>query len=268
MKNDSYILFQNFEMQMKRLSSLSSFLAVKAEFEAEGTRIDELAILSELCCKNSVPLTLKIGGPSAQRDIYEAFQLGATNILVPMVESKYGVNYAAEIFLKYLPVFNRFKTKPNLFINIESKQGIKNIDSIIEAVYKENMPIKRIVIGRKDLSYSLGINNVNCEKIYEISKELIIRSSLCSLKTTIGGNLTNQSYKFIKNLSYLGLDSFESRKCTFKANKHFSSTEFEELIKDSLEFELSWLYYKKNLYANNSNEENIRIKSILARLRR
>ena len=66
-------------------------VATKAEFEAEGTRIDELAILSELCCKNSIPLTLKIGGPSAQRDIYEAFQLGATNILVPMVESKYSL---------------------------------------------------------------------------------------------------------------------------------------------------------------------------------
>ena len=49
MKNDSFLLFDKLEMQMKRLSSISSFLAVKAEFEAEGTRIDELAILSELC---------------------------------------------------------------------------------------------------------------------------------------------------------------------------------------------------------------------------
>ena len=129
---------------------------------------------------------------------------------------------------------------------------------------EENIPIKRIVIGRKDLSYSLGINNVNSEKVYEISKELIIKSSLYSLEATIGGNLTNQSFEFIKSLSYLGLDSFESRKCTFKAKKYFSSVEFEKLIRDSLEFELSWLYYKKNLYSNNSNEENIRIKSIFS----
>ena len=66
MKNNSFLLFEKFEMQMKRLSSLSSFLAVKAEFEAEGTRIFNLLVLSELCCKNSIPLTLKIGGPSAQ----------------------------------------------------------------------------------------------------------------------------------------------------------------------------------------------------------
>ena len=74
-------------MQMKRLSSLSSFLAVKAELEAEGTRIDELATLSGLCFNHRIPLTLKIGGPTAERDIYEAFQIGANNILVPMIES-------------------------------------------------------------------------------------------------------------------------------------------------------------------------------------
>ena len=118
MKNDSYTLFQNFEMQMKRLSSLSSFLAVKAEFEAEGTRIDELAILSELCCKNSIPLTLKIGGPSAQRDIYEAFQLGASNILVPMIESKYSLLNCFEMFEKFLPLFKDLTNTPKLFINI------------------------------------------------------------------------------------------------------------------------------------------------------
>ena len=128
MKNDSFMLFDKLEMQMKRLSSMSSFLAVKAEFEAEGTRIDELAILSELCCKNSIPLTLKIGGPSAQRDIYEAFQLGASNILVPMIESKYSLLNCFEIFEKFLPLFKDLTNTPKLFINIESQLALKNID--------------------------------------------------------------------------------------------------------------------------------------------
>ena len=148
MKHDSFLLFEKFEMQMKRLSSLSSFLAVKAEFEAEGTRIDELAILSELCCKNSIPLTLKIGGPSAQRDIYEAFQLGATNILVPMVESKYSLLNCFEMIQKFLPLFKDLTNTPKLFINIESQLALKNIDSILKIIEDENLPVESIVIGR------------------------------------------------------------------------------------------------------------------------
>ena len=177
MKNDSFILFQNFEMQMKRLSSLSSFLAVKAEFEAEGTRIDELAILSELCCKNSVPLTLKIGGPSAQRDIYEAFQLGASNILVPMIESKYSLLNCFEMFEKFLPLFEDLTNTPKLFINIESQLALKNIDSILQLIEDENLPVEKIVIGRSDLSKSLMISDVDNEKMLQICIEILSKKS-------------------------------------------------------------------------------------------
>ena len=178
MKNDSYILFQNFEMQMKRLSSLSSFLAVKAEFEAEGTRIDELAILSELCCKNSVPLTLKIGGPSAQRDIYEAFQLGASNILVPMIESKYSLLNCFEMFEKFLPLFKDLTNTPKLFINIESQLALKNIDSILKLIEDENLPVETIVIGRSDLSQSLMISDVDNEKMLKICIEILSKKRI------------------------------------------------------------------------------------------
>ena len=178
MKNDSFLLFEKLEMQMKRLSSLSSFLAVKAEFEAEGTRIDELAILSELCCKNSIPLTLKIGGPSAQRDIYEAFQLGATNILVPMVESKYSLLNCFEMFEKFLPLFKDLTNTPKLFINIESQLALKNIDSILKVIEDENLPVESIVIGRSDLSKSLKISDVDNEKMLEICIELLKREEI------------------------------------------------------------------------------------------
>ena len=177
MKNDSYTLFQNFEMQMKRLSSLSSFLAVKAEFEAEGTRIDELAILSELCCKNSVPLTLKIGGPSAQRDIYEAFQLGASNILVPMIESKYSLLNCFAMFEKFLPLFKDLTNTPKLFINIESQLALKNIDSILKVIEDENLPVETIVIGRSDLSKSLMISDVDNEKMLQICIEILSKKN-------------------------------------------------------------------------------------------
>ena len=56
-------LESNLEKNFDKLVSTGNILAVKAEFEAEGTRIDELVILSELCCSRNIPFTLKIGGP-------------------------------------------------------------------------------------------------------------------------------------------------------------------------------------------------------------
>ena len=265
MKNDSFLLFEKFELQMKRLSSLSSFLAVKAEFEAEGTRIDELAILSELCCKNSIPLTLKIGGPSAQRDIYEAFQLGATNILVPMVESKYSLLNCFEMVQKFLPLFKDLTNTPKLFINIESQLALKNIDSILKLIDDEKLPVESLVIGRSDLSKSLKKVDVDNEKILEICSELLKKRR--NLNVTLGGNLMNKSFPFISNLSKKGLYAFESRKCTFKTFEAIKKNNFISLINNALEFELSWLNCKKNLYGDRSQEEDLRIKTIESRLK-
>ena len=91
-------LEKELEIKLINLINTGYLLAIKAEFEAEGTRIDELAILSEICCKNKVPLTLKIGGPSAQRDFYEAFQIGANNILIPRVESRFALENAINMY--------------------------------------------------------------------------------------------------------------------------------------------------------------------------
>ena len=113
-------LFKELESHLKSLLLTNNLLAIKAEFEAEGTRIDELTPLSDLCCKHNVPLTLKIGGPSAQRDIYEGFQLSATNIMVPMVESCYAVSTSSEVFERYLTSFKGLRDITNLFINIET----------------------------------------------------------------------------------------------------------------------------------------------------
>lgn len=265
MKNDSFPLFDNFEKQMKKLASLSSFLAVKAEFEAEGTRIDELAILSELCCKNRIPLTLKIGGPFAQRDIYEAFQLGASNILVPMIESQYSLLYCFEIFRKFLPLFKDLTSTPKLFINIESQLALKNIHSILKLIKDEKLPVETIVIGRSDLSKSLNISDVDHKMMLKICIEIINETS--NLNVTLGGNLMYKSFSFIKILSEKGLCAFESRKCTFKTSDSLQKNNFNSLINSALEFELSWLNLKKNLYGDRSQEENLRIKTIESRLK-
>ena len=260
-------IFLELESKLQKLVLTNNLIAIKAEFEAEGTRIDELAVLSDLCCKNNVPLTLKIGGPSAQRDIYEAFQLGATNIMAPMIESGFAVLTFTEILDKYLKSFKGLKTSTNFFINIESLLAIQNFESILDTIINNKLSIKCLVIGRSDLSSSLGINNVDSEKILDISKEIVQIAGKHSIPVAIGGNLTKNSYEFIRVLSDLGLYAFESRKCTYKVENEMSESYFRDLIKFGLEFELSWLKCKKAIYLNRSEEENSRIESIKYRIR-
>ena len=263
MRNDLRIL----ESNILALKDTGRLLAIKAEFEAEGTRIDELGILSNACFKNNVPLTLKTGGPAAIRDIFEAYQLGAKNILVPMVESDYSLEYFINSYQKFSNDFKDLNEATNLAINIESKLGYENIEKILKVISEKSLPISYIVIGRTDLSSSLQIKDVNSEKIFEISKDILNKSYFKNIRCTLGGNLTSESFEFINNLNNFKLYAFETRKTTFKYSKSISKNEFDNLIKLSLEFELAWLNLKRSMYSIRSNEENARVYKIKNRLK-
>ena len=258
---------RNLESNILALKETGRLLAIKAEFEAEGTRIDELGILSNACFKSNVPLTLKTGGPAAIRDIFEAFQLGAKNILIPMVESEYSLEYFIDSYQKFYSYFKDLNEETYLAINIESKLGYENIEKILEVIIKKSLPITHIVIGRTDLSSSLEINDVNSEKIFNITKDILNKAYLKNIKCTLGGNLSSESFEFIYKLRNLQLNAFETRKTTFKLSKSITKNEFNNLIKLSLEFELSWLNLKRSMYSLRSNEENARVNKIKNRLK-
>ena len=182
-----------------------------------------------------------------------------------MVESKYSLLNCFEMVQKFLPLFKDLTNTPKLFINIESQLAVKNIDSILKLIEDENLPVESLVIGRSDLSKSLKIIDVDNEKILEICTELLKKRR--NLNVTLGGNLMNKSFPFISALSKKGLYAFESRKCTFKTSESLKKHNFNSLISSALEFELSWLNCKKNLYGERSKEEDLRIKTIESRLK-
>ena len=51
---------------------------IKAEFEAEGTRLEEALRLKEVVTRAGLDLTIKVGGCEAIKDMYDARTIGVS----------------------------------------------------------------------------------------------------------------------------------------------------------------------------------------------
>ena len=232
----------NFTQSLKHLSLLENDLCyIKAEFEAEGTRSEELAILRAVVTAANTELAIKIGGPFAFRDIAEAHQLKVKHIIVPMIESKEVCN----LFLKgRAQLASELISKRRLssfLINIETEKSFKNIHQILDLL-SYDYSFKGIIIGRSDLSSSINIKGIDIEspEVFSICAEILKQCKIRNQHTTLGGRITICSYENIMRLIDLGLDSFETRKCCFKV-KDYSKIGFDKLVKNALSFESNLL---------------------------
>jgi hypothetical protein len=248
------------------LINCHDLIAIKAEFEAEGSTLDELCALSHLCSLFHSSLTVKVGGPSAQRDFYESCELGAKLILVPMIESSRSLDRSLKIFSKSVGNYHKSFVSPKLAINIESKEAVSCIDSLIKVIKESDVQVSTIVIGRSDLSSSYGIDSVDDDFITDISANIIRKFSPLGIEVTIGGSVTSNSYDSINYLAGLGALAFETRKCTLSASQLSSRALFNTAVQQSLEFERSWLVFKSSIYETHNNIDIRRIESLTQRL--
>lgn len=247
---------------LSELKATHGVIEVKAEFEAEGTRLSELMRLKEVADKAGVGLLLKIGGAEAIRDMLDAELIGVDGIVAPMIESGYAAKKYFEAVELMLPeeVIKRMQFS----INIETKLAHEKLDEILAAPGSERLGA--VCVGRVDLSVSMGLNRsqINGPEVFGVTKEILERTRSRGLQNKMGGGISREAVAFIKDLiEEKLLDFYETRKVVFRAE---ARGDMEEGILKAGEFELAWLLNKKNYYERIVNEDKARIEMMRQRL--
>jgi len=238
---------------------------IKAEFEAEGTRIDELLRLVDLVKKANLKLGIKIGGCEAMKDLMEVKQIGTDYVIAPMIETDYALKKFIDSKNK---IFDEYeKSNCDFLINIETIQGFKNLQKIIEInnSYKNN-GIKGIVFGRVDFSLSNGLSrdDINSENVtnYVIEVAKVCKNN--NLELVVGGGISLDSINVLNEIKKIHLTRFETRKVIFSKD----SLDIKDLDKGMIQavhFELLWLENKKTYYGNIYKEDDKRIEMLSKR---
>ena len=232
----------NFDRQLIELlidlKENHNVIAVKTEFETEGTSFDEANYLKELTQISNLDLTIKIGGCGALNDILQAKKINAKTIVAPMIESP----YALEKFIQTVNAIYEKKelNDTRLFINIETITGVENLNKIINSIAFEN--INGVVLGRNDLVSSMTKEKytVNSEDILEISNIIAKEIEKRNKQLIIGGCVDELSINFFEKIKSPAFVGFETRKIVFKKGEDIK----KESILKAIEFEIIWLKNK------------------------
>ena len=249
---------------LKSLRDNFGVVAIKAEFEAEGTRIDELMRLIEIVRKLNLKLGIKIGGCEAMKDLMECKQFGTEYIIAPMVETDYALKKFIDAKNK---IFDEEEKKVTEFlINIETKTTTDNLEKIINVnnIYSETDKINGWVFGRVDYTMSCGLKrddiNTN-ESVTNSAIQVAEKAKKNNLDLVVGGSISIDAVNILKRIKQIHLNRFETRKVIFSSD----SLEIKNLDKgllDAVNFELLWLKNKKNYYGSIFEEDDKRIQML------
>jgi len=238
--------------------------AVKAEFEAEGTRVDELLRLLEIARRANLKVALKIGGCEAIRDLIEAKQFGVDYIIAPMVETPYALQKFIDAKNKIFAYEERSDVK--FLVNIETTTSYSNLESFAK-IASINNGIQGLVFGRVDYVGSLNKPRSYVDS-FETTSDCIKVAECCkenSLDLVVGGGISNSAINSLKQIKNTYLSRFETRKIVF-SSEILDSNIIEDGISCAVQFELLWLLNKREYYSNISKEDNIRIEMLEKRV--
>ncbi|MFC1566318.1 aldolase/citrate lyase family protein [bacterium] len=241
---------------LKDLKENHSVVGVKAEFEAEGTRMEEALRLKEVVTRAGLELTIKIGGCEALKDMFDSRAIGVSRIVAPMIESA----YALKKFLGSAKLaFPKEELKDvSLLINVETMTGFKNIDQMLEL--PEINELDGVVLGRVDMTGSMGLtrDSINSDEVFEIANTLLPKAKKRDLECVIGGGVSAESLPFFKRLPEGTLDHYETRKVIFECPGGLDADADKGILK-AVGFELMWLKNKREFYGMIFDEDKHRL---------
>jgi predicted Fe-Mo cluster-binding NifX family protein len=248
---------------LQNLRNTCNVVGVKAEFEAEGTRTEELLRLLEISRRADLKIALKIGGCEAVRDLIEAKQFGVDYVIAPMVETPYALQ-------KFIDAKNKVYTIEELadvdfLVNIETETGYKHQKEFAKVASAEN-GIQGLVFGRVDYVGSLNMprNSVDSQEVTDGCLQVAESCRERNLDLVVGGGVSINAVSCLSQIRSVHLSRFETRKIIFSAEA-LSSPNIQEGLLNAVHFELLWLLNKREFYSIITKEDDKRIEMLDAR---
>jgi len=247
---------------LKKLKDKYGVIEIKAEYENEGSRADELMRLKDVANAANLPILIKIGGVEAITDIYNAITIGASGIVAPMAETKFAVSKFLDGIKNFVAIDNQESI--DFAVNIETITAHNNIDDILSS--SDISLLSGITIGRVDFTASMGKDRgfANSQEMLQYCMDIFTKCREIGLKCALGGAVSTESASFIRQLVDQDLiDKYETRKIVY--DKSALGT-IEDGILLGVEFELLWLKSKERYYHKIKLEDKHRIEMLQNRL--
>lgn len=241
------------------------FVALKAEFETEGTRSDELMRLVDLARRARLNLGVKIGGCEAIRDLLEARQIGADYVVAPMIESAYALS---KFIVARRRVYAREEWPDTAFLfNVETRSAYEQLPDLLAQARLEG-GLDGVVFGRTDFvrSWGLGPEAVESDRITACAVRTASACKGAALGFVLGGAISASALPALQRVKAVHLDRFETRKVIFDTQA-LESPNVEEGLRAALDFELLWLRNKHEHYGRIAAEDASRIAVLEQRCR-